>query len=168
MMSNIAFERDAPKAARPSTLRLDIVTFTGNTMTKPRVFIGSSSEALKVAEAIHQNLEHDCFCEIWTHGVFGVNKYPLDALLKQANNADYAIMVFHPDDLTTTRGKRRGSPRDNVIFELGLFIGKLGRNKTCFVIPRGVDVKIPSDIVGLTPAAYDPIDVPPHLSSTPI
>lgn len=125
-------------------------------MTKPRVFIGSSSEALKIAEAIHQNLDHDCFCEIWTHDVFGVNKYPLDALLKQANNADYAIMVLHPDDLTTTRGKQCHSPRDNVIFELGLFIGKLGKDKTCFVAPRGVDVKIPSDLVGLTPAAYDP------------
>jgi len=125
-------------------------------MTKSRVFIGSSSEALKVAEAIHQNLEHDCFCEIWTHGIFGINKYQLDALLKQASNADYAILVLHPDDITTARGKQRRSPRDNVIFELGLFIGKLGKDKTCFVTPRGVDVKIPSDLVGITPAAYDP------------
>ncbi|WP_454458042.1 TIR domain-containing protein [Thauera phenylacetica] len=126
------------------------------TTTKPRVFIGSSSEAKKVAEAIHRNLDHDCFCEIWTHGIFGVGTYPLEALIEQANKADYAIMVLHPDDVTRSRGKQSQAPRDNVIFELGLFIGKLGKGRTCFVAPRGVDVKIPSDLVGLTPAAYDP------------
>lgn len=126
-------------------------------MTKPKVFIGSSREALGVAEAIHMNLQHDCFCVIWTHGVVGgLNNYPLEALLKQANNIDYAIMVFHPDDITRARGKQGSSPRDNVVFELGLFTGRLGRDKTCFVVPRGVDLKIPTDLVGLTPAAYDP------------
>ncbi len=118
-------------------------------MEKPRVFIGSSSEALAVAQAIHANLEHQCFCEIWTHGVFGINKLPLESLLSVASHTDYAIIVFHPDDLVTTRGKRKNTPRDNVIFELGLFIGKLGKDRTCFVQPRGIDIKIPSDLVGL-------------------
>lgn len=125
-------------------------------MEKPRVFIGSSSEALAVAQAIHANLEHQCFCEIWTHGVFGINKLPLESLLSVASHTDYAIIVFHPDDFVTTRGKRKNTPRDNVIFELGLFIGRLGKDRTCFVQPRGIDIKIPSDLVGLIPAAYDP------------
>ena len=113
------------------------------TTTKPRVFIGSSSEAKKVAEAIHRNLDHDCFCEIWTHGIFGVGTYPLEALIEQANKADYAIMVLHPDDVTRSRGKQSQAPRDNVIFELGLFIGKLGKGRTCFVAPRENPRKIP-------------------------
>lgn len=45
-------------------------------------------------------------------------------------------------------------PRDNVIFELGFFMSRLGRARTLLLVPRGEDVKLPSDFKGLTPLAY--------------
>ncbi|OHB34663.1 MAG: hypothetical protein A2Y08_03230 [Planctomycetes bacterium GWA2_40_7] len=125
-------------------------------MKKPRIFIGSSSEALLVAEAIQANLQYDCYCTIWTQGVFGLGKTPIESLISQAEQSDFAILVIHPDDLANLRGKEIHIARDNVIFELGLFIGMIGKNRTVFVIPRNVDVHIPTDLTGLTPASYDP------------
>jgi predicted nucleotide-binding protein len=37
---------------------------------KPKTFIGSSTEAIHIAEAIHAELQKDVECTVWTHGVF--------------------------------------------------------------------------------------------------
>ena len=53
-----------------------------------------------------------------------------------------------------SRKKKQAAPRDNVIFELGLFMGALGRERTFIVKPRHVDIKIPSDLLGVTFIEY--------------
>jgi CRP/FNR family transcriptional regulator, cyclic AMP receptor protein len=45
---------------------------------------------------------------------------------------------------------KRMSPRDNVIFELGLFMGALSRERTLVLVPKGMDFKVPSDLLGMT------------------
>jgi hypothetical protein len=65
------------------------------------------------------------------------------------------VLVLTPDDWTTSRGERALSPRDNVIFELGLFMGRLGRTRTFIVHQTGAQVKMPSDLAGVTTAQYD-------------
>ncbi|MNP56625.1 putative nucleotide-binding protein containing TIR-like domain protein [compost metagenome] len=56
----------------------------------------------------------------------------------------------------TSRGQSQGAPRDNVIFELGMFVGRLGRMRSILVEPRGDEVRLPSDLKGLTTITYRP------------
>lgn len=124
-------------------------------MAKPRLFIGASRENQSVAEALQQSLDHDAEVEIWDQGTFGASEYPLESLEGQLDSADFAVFVFCPDDLTMMRGEEKNTVRDNVVFELGLFIGRLSRKRTFIVSPRDTDLHLPSDLAGLTPLDYD-------------
>lgn len=123
----------------------------------PRVFIISSAEALPIATEVESKLEHDnVFAKVWTEGTFSGSKYPLESLEDQLDLCDFAIAVFQPDDEIFSRGESHSAPRDNVIFELGLFIGRLGRRRSIILIPRGVGVHLPSDLAGFTSVTYGP------------
>ena len=75
--------------------------------------------------------------------------------MAKSSELDYAIFIFAPDDLTQIRDNLVKSTRDNVVFELGLFIGAIGRER-CFIIkPRDCDLHLPSDLLGMTMADYD-------------
>jgi len=120
-----------------------------------RVFIISSAESIEVARAVQNAFEHDpFFCQPWSEGVFRVAKYPIENLERELDQSDFAIAVCSPDDLTTSRGAEQPSPRDNVIFELGFFMGRLGRHRTFLLEPQGGDLKLPSDVKGLQTVFY--------------
>lgn len=122
---------------------------------KIRVFIICSAEALPVARLIQNAFEHDPFNTIiWTDGVFRVANYTLESLESQVDNSDFAIAIAHADDATASRGSTWPSPRDNVIFELGLFMGRLGRARAILMEPREDKVKLPSDLTGITTITY--------------
>lgn len=123
---------------------------------KPKIFIGSSVEGLNVAYAIQQNLTHNAESTVWDQGVFELSKTTIESLNAIVNSVDFAILVFSPDDEIVMRGEATSVVRDNVLFELGLFIGKLGRERVFFVVPEGSDMRIPTDLVGVTPGHYDP------------
>jgi hypothetical protein len=124
---------------------------------KPRVFIGSSAEGLRVANAVQQNLDHDADCTVWTQGVFGVSSLTVDALANAVQNNDFGIFVFSPDDAIQIREHRVMAARDNVILESGLFMGRYGRDRNFIVGPRELrDFHIPTDLLGITLAEYDP------------
>jgi len=123
---------------------------------KPRVFIGSSTKQLQTAHAVQMALAFDCEPVIWTQGVFQLNNSTLDDLIKILDESDFGIFVFGPDDLTLIRDQQYQTTRDNVIFELGLFIGRLGKRRTFFLLPTHVGgFKIPTDLIGVQPAKYD-------------
>ena len=125
-------------------------------MSKPRIFIGSSVESLPVAEAIHLNLEHDMEITLWRAGTFSLSNQTVDDLIAKACWVDFGLFVFTPDDIALIRNSKHSVTRDNVVFELGLFIGALGR-KRCFILkPRETELSLPSDLAGLTAADYDP------------
>lgn len=129
---------------------------------KIRVFIISSAEALGIAQAIQNAFEYDPFTVIvWTDGVFQASWYPIESLEQQLDQSDFAIAIVQPDDLTHARGAASPTPRDNVIFELGLFIGRLGRRRSFLLEPRDEHVKLPTDLAGITtvPYKYDPYDL---------
>jgi predicted nucleotide-binding protein len=96
---------------------------------KPSVFIGSSVENLTIANTLQLNLEYDGNVTVWNQGVFSLSSNALKDLTNALANFDFAIFVFQPDDMTTMRNVAHNTVRDNIIFELGLFIGKLGREK---------------------------------------
>ena len=136
---------DAKKEAAPKAPRVG----------KPRVFIGSSTEGLPVAKHLQVEMEYDAEVTIWHQGVFGLSGGTLDSLVKVASNFDFAVLVLTPDDVVTKRDRTHNAPRDNVLFELGLLMGALGRERTYIVHPR-VEIDLPSDLAGITPATFDP------------
>jgi predicted nucleotide-binding protein len=123
---------------------------------RPRVFVGSSSEGLDIATAFQLALEHTADIELWTQGVFDLNFSYLESLIKEVSRVDFAALVLTPDDLVHSRGSHRKTPRDNVIFELGLFMGKLGRRRCFFIYDKQYTdaLKLPSDLLGISAATY--------------
>ena len=121
---------------------------------RPPVFIGSSVEGLEVAYAIQENLEFDCEPTVWPQGVFQPSSAALVDLYAFTRQAKFAIFVFTPDDVLHMRGSALPVVRDNVIFELGLFVGALGPRRCFFVVPFEHEMHLPSDLVGVEPLRY--------------
>lgn len=120
-----------------------------------RVFIVSSAEALPIVDLLIKQFEHDPFLAVaWKNGVFRVSHYTLDELETELDNSDFAIAVAHADDVVITRDDEWPTIRDNVVFELGLFMGRLGRRRAFLMEPRNADLKLPSDLAGLATIPY--------------
>ena len=122
----------------------------------PYLFIGSSTEGEPIAEAIQANLRDFCETKIWCQGVFLPMEYTLQSLVKELEKLDFAILIFTPDDFTESRGQGQQSPRDNILIEVGLLIGSLGRERTFVVYDKSRDMKIPSDLAGISLLGYSP------------
>lgn len=122
---------------------------------KLRIFIGSSSEQLAVTEAVRECLESNHEPTVWSDGIFGLSQDTLTGLLNTLEKSDAAVFIFAPDDLTRIRSRDHSTVRDNVVFELGLFMGKLGRERTFFIVPEGEEkLHLPSDLTGVIYATY--------------
>ena len=127
---------------------------------EPVLFIGSSVAGLPVGREIHAGLMHQKITPIiWPCDVFGPLSDSIDALLKVVAEADFAALVFGPDDKVMGRDGEQMAPRDNVVFELGLFIGGLGRERSFIVKEHKADIKIPTDLMEITPITYVIYDV---------
>jgi hypothetical protein len=123
---------------------------------KPRVFIGSSSEAKDLASEIQTGLRDFADVRTWWQGIIEPSENFLDGLIRAAESHDIGVFVLHPDDLITSRNEEAEVPRDNVIFELGLFIGKIGKERTFFIVPRKRGkFHLLSDLAGHQALKYD-------------
>src|SRR4051794_12618783 len=123
---------------------------------KPSLFVGSSKESLYITHAIQNNLYHDAEVTPWSQAEFKLSDTSLQSLLEILDQCDFGVFVFAPDDITKMRNKVEHTVRDNVIFELGLFVGKLGKPRSFWVVPEGAeDLHLPSDLLGLKPAVYE-------------
>jgi hypothetical protein len=127
-------------------------------MIKKKLFIGSSSEEIGLAEAAKSILEKDFDVTIWNEkvwdtSIFKLNQNFLSDLLKASLQFDFGILLGTNDDKVIFRGQEVMQPRDNVIFELGLFTGRLGTSKCAFLIDK--EVKLLSDFNGLSLAYFD-------------
>jgi hypothetical protein len=128
-------------------------------MDKPRIFLGSSKAQQKLLQALTHGLEDVANVEPWTTS-FNPGTTALERLLELAREVDFATFVFAQDDWTTNSppasdpsGSGQGSPRDNVVFEAGLFGGALGIGRTFILHASGA--KLPSDLLGLTTVRYE-------------
>lgn len=125
---------------------------------KRKLFIGSSSEGKKIAENLKTKIESEngdwIECDIWDEGkVFELNTSALDALVKASRKYDYGILVATKDDLLKSRGTNHQVPRDNVMFEMGMFLGSLGLTRAFLLVEK--NSKLPTDYNGITVPYYD-------------
>jgi hypothetical protein len=130
----------------------------GTDNMKPRVFVGSSTEGRKFAYALQENLENDAVVTVWDQDIFRATEYVLQSLLKALDVTDIGVFVFSPDDEAKIRGRKTAAVRDNVIFETGLYVGRLGPNRSIVVRPESKDMKmhIPSDLKGVNTVPFNP------------
>jgi len=127
-------------------------------MNKPRIFLGSSGKQEKLLQALTRGLEDVAQVEPWTTS-FNPGTTTLERLLELTHEVDFAAFVFAKDDWTTSSssvtpptGSGQASPRDNVVFEAGLFGGTLGMRRTFILHANGA--KLPTDLLGLTCVWY--------------
>ena len=127
-------------------------------MDKPRIFLGSSGKQRKLLDALTRGLEDVARVEPWTTS-FNPGTSTLERLLELTREVDFAAFVFARDDWTATSPPTldpatagQASPRDNVVFEAGLFGGVLGMRRTYILHASGA--KLPSDLLGLTCVRY--------------
>jgi hypothetical protein len=128
-------------------------------MNKPRIFLGSSGKQTKLLQTLTRGLEDVAHVEPWTTS-FNPGTTTLERLLELAHEVDFAAFVFAQDDWTTQSSQAlpspesgQASPRDNVVFEAGLFGGTLGMRRTFILHANGA--KLPSDLLGLTCIRYE-------------
>ena len=126
-------------------------------MRKKRIFIGSSSEELSLAESAKKILEPEFEVTIWNDtvwdtAVFKINNNFLHDLLKATLQYDFGVLLGTTDDKVIVREEEKLQSRDNVLFELGLFMGRLGLSKCAFVVEK--ELNILSDIKGISLARF--------------
>jgi hypothetical protein len=127
-------------------------------MDKPRVFLGSSGKQENLLGDLTRGLEDIAHVDPWTTS-FNLGTTTLERLVELSRQVDFAAMVFASDDWTTVGSRSDGdangqaSPRDNVVFEAGLFGGVLGMRRTFILHASGA--KLPSDLLGLTCVRYE-------------
>jgi len=128
-------------------------------MGKPRIFLGSSGKQAELLDALTRGLDDIAHVEPWTTS-FNPGTTTLDRLVELTREVDFAAFAFAQDDWTTASPSAspptsagQASPRDNVVFEAGLFGGVLGMRRTFIIHANGA--KLPSDLLGLTCVRYD-------------
>lgn len=124
---------------------------------KPKLFIGSSTPGLPIAKQVKDLLSPFADCILWKEeGVWEPNRSTFDNLLRMSNYFDFGIFVATADDLTLKNDQIIIEARDNVILEMTLFLGTLGRDKSFLIVERGVD--LPSDFKGIYQPTFQKTD----------
>jgi hypothetical protein len=122
---------------------------------KPRIFLGSSGKQAKLVQALTRGLAEVAEVEPWTT-VFNPGVSTLDRLVELTREVDFAAFVFAQDDWTSNApdatDQGQAAPRDNVVFEAGLFGGALGMRRTFILHAKGA--KLPTDLLGMTAVRY--------------
>lgn len=137
-------------------------------MGKPRIFLGSSGKQEKLLQALTRGLCDIAHVDPWTTS-FNPGVSTLERLLELTQEVDFAAFAFAHDDWTSNPSASsqsdvgQASPRDNVVFEAGLFGGVLGMRRTFILHARGA--KLPSDLLGLTCVRYDSAMTPSEMKT---
>lgn len=122
---------------------------------KPKVFIGSTVEALHYADALTNLFSNEDIEVVPWHLHFENGFESAITQLDDLKEYDYGIIIFTPDDKLKYRNRNYNAPRDNTIFELGLLIGVLGKKRVFPIIPKSSELKLPSDLIGTSPLKFE-------------
>ncbi len=96
-------------------------------------------ESVHIAERLKESIESEfpkLGIKIWTETEWGHMGSALESLQVYIDEFYYAIFIGYPDDISLVRGQLYFSPRDNVLFEFGLFLSRLGTGRTFLLIPN--------------------------------
>lgn len=127
------------------------------TALKPKIFIGSSTAGASIAEKVKANLSAIGDCFIWNEpNVWEPNRSTFENLLRMVSYFDFGVFVATADDLTLTNDKIVIEPRDNVILEMALFCGAMGRDKSFLLVEDGI--KLPTDFNGIYMPRFKKLD----------
>lgn len=132
---------------------------------RPTIFVGSSREGLEISRAIQFQLQDAALVSVWNEGIFGLSEGTLESLVRMLDRFDFAVLVITPDDVVSSRDSQGQAPRDNVMFELGLFMGRLGPARTFAVCSDAPNMKLPSDLAGVTMARFKTADAARDLTA---
>lgn len=122
---------------------------------KPRVFVASSSENLSWAKLFQRELAESADVTLWSQGVFRPMDYPLESLMRKLDDADFGLFICVPEDSVQKRNVKGSAVRDNVLVELGLYLGRLGRHRSFIAIPENAPQNfLPTDFLGLNPVKF--------------
>lgn len=130
---------------------------------KAKIFFGSSSEAKEDLRILSRQVCHEDWAVpvLWSREGFPPGRSYLDSLLKQSREVQFAVFLCRGDDVVDSRSVRSMAPRDNVIFEIGMFVRALGPEAVLLVVPEtNPPVKIPSDYAGFPSIRYESGSVP--------
>src|SRR5215813_13684782 len=119
---------------------------------KPKVFVGSSREALPVVRIVENALSETCDVFSWDTNSVNPGQYLFEGLLEISESVDFAILILSPDDKLNYRENEYNAPRDNVIFESGIFMSKVGRERV-FLLSAD-NLKYPTDIAPIQRVPY--------------
>jgi predicted nucleotide-binding protein len=79
--------------------------------------------------------------------------------IRDHSDVGFAVVLLTPDDIAYSKEKPedvRPRPRQNVIFELGYFIGKIGRERVCMLVKEDAGgIEMLSDLRGVIHIPYD-------------
>jgi predicted nucleotide-binding protein len=123
-----------------------------------RVFVASSNEGRWIASALFNRLNsRSIHVQLWTsEETFRPSESYLDSLIQIAAESTFAVFVCSADDVLISRDRIAGVPRDNVIFEIGLFMGALGKQNCFCIVPGEREVRLPTDLAGHSHLLFSP------------
>jgi hypothetical protein len=121
---------------------------------RPRAILVSSRESISVARDLQSALAEELDAVVWDQDQVPMGTFVVDALIESGDKNDCAVVIVTADDIREMRGESSRVPRDNVVFEAGLFAGILGRDRVFLVYPTELQPALPSDLDGLTAATY--------------
>lgn len=122
---------------------------------KPPLFIASSTEGLGIAYAVQSNLQDSTAPTVWDQGAFQPSSAHLESLIQSLDRSKFGVFIFSNDDVVRIREREQFAPRDNVVFEMGLFVGRLGRERNFIVQPDNASLRLPTDLLGVVSTTFD-------------
>ena len=119
-------------------------------MEKAKIFIASSGRTLTLAEKLRDALQTE-FCEgvLWAEES---RRQPGATIIEMLENAaekhDFAAIILARDDVISKEEGETLKARDNCVFEAGLFVAHLKRER-CFLVNSVQQRDLPSDLAGI-------------------
>lgn len=130
---------------------------------KPTLFIGSSAASLRIVDNFVTALSDQVSCVPWNQvGTFNQEGTTtnFEAVRAAAFQFDFALFLVTQDDIlymnADESSTRKHCARDNILFEIGLFLGAIGQERVFLAMRQtDCDMRIPSDLLGVTMPRFD-------------